>query len=230
MKKFTYALLATSILLTSALKAEASSFAGPFFGLQLGDTKTTEKVSDNLFFQSDLPADYNIDPKGLTGGVLGGYRWQFNKYIVGLEASGTITNSRSHVQDYVDGSANEYDTQFKRGDTLLIGPKFGYLFMDKMMASVGVDYALGQFRSREQVNGADPATCGSGDCPNHNFLMQGVGFNAGLEFAATDTINLRLDYEHTAWQSSTVTDSSGDTAKISPTDNSVRAAVIYAFK
>jgi opacity protein-like surface antigen len=231
-KKLTYALLATSILLTSALKAEASSFAGPFFGLQLGDTKTTERVSDDNFFQGanpDAPVDFNIDPKGVTGGVIGGYRWQFNKYIVGLEATGQITNGRSATQQYNNGT-DEFDTQFSRGDTLLIGPKFGYLFMDKMMGYVGVDYALGQFRSHQQEDGIDPTTCGSGDCPNHNFLMQGVGFNAGLEFAATDTLNLRLDYEHTAWQSTSVTDSAGDTARISPTDNSVRAAVIYAFK
>lgn len=232
MKNFTYALLTTTILLTSAVNAEASSFAGPFFGLQLGQTRTTEKVSDDAFFQNTNPTppeDFKLDPKGVTGGVVGGYRWQFNKYIVGLEANGTITNGRSHTQDYYDGSAHTYDTQFSRGDTLLIGPKFGYLFMDKMMGYVGVDYALGQFRSRQQEDGTDPTSCATGDCPNHNFLMQGAGYNAGLEFAATDHINLRLDYEHIQWQSTSISDSTGDTAKISPHDDSVRAAVIYNF-
>ena len=69
-----------------------------------------------------------------------------------------------------------------------------------------------------------------GACPETNYYRSGVGFGGGLEYAAVDHINLRLDFEHTRWQSKTFTDSIGDTAKVSPDENAARVAVIYNFK
>ena len=173
MKKLTYTLVATAFLLSSAIKAEAGVFEGAFFGLQLGETKTTEKVTDNLFFQHTnpgAPVEYDINPKGVTGGVLAGYRWKINNYILGIEASGSLSNARSSTHQYDDGGGHITDTQFSRNDTFSIGPKFGYLLMDHMMGFVGVDYEIGQFSSREIVNGAPAASCDSGTCPNGNIF------------------------------------------------------------
>ena len=227
-KHLTCTALTTMLLLLSTTMAKAAGFNGAFLGLQLGSIDTKVDVKDNGFFRP-IQNSFDRSIGGVSEGIFAGYRMTFDRLVLGIEADGTLSNADSKTLQY-NGFGFVVDTKFTKRNSFGIGPRVGYLVSDKVLGFLGVDYTRGTFERHETINGAFPLGCSFGVCSNGSNTLNGFRFGGGVEVAATDNFHMRIDFQHTNWQSKSFTDVGGGTATINPSDNTARLGLIYALK
>jgi outer membrane immunogenic protein len=74
------------------------TWAGPYFGLNIGGQFTNDSVSTASFGPAffageaqslDAMSPGTVTSKGAVGGMQAGYNWEFDKAVVGLEVDST---------------------------------------------------------------------------------------------------------------------------------------------
>lgn len=195
------------------------SFKGIYLGLQVGHntTKIDGKYTNILGTGVNEGTDYGAS--GLELGLVGGCRIKQGQFVFGVEADGMLSNAKSTLANYSDGGGNNIRIEVEKRHSYAIGPRIGYLIMDNTLAFVGVDWTHGNFKST--ISGD---VTGSGDEG-----LDGVRFGTGVEVATETKINVRLDYQHTRWDSHIESDGAGGTFSLAPAEDTARIGVVYPF-
>lgn len=136
---------------------------------------------DSRAFASDLDLD------GIAGGVYAGYNFQFDDWVVGIEADATYAGWDDDAID-VDGNLNdgiEGEVEWLGSLRLRGGRAF-----DRVMVygTAGVAVAKAEYTAIDGLVDTGPNRSGSTDIGDI-----GLAVGAGVEWAATDRLRLRAE-------------------------------------
>jgi len=189
MKKFVGSVLLTSTILmtSSALSADIDpvpapavaapyDWSGPYFGLQIGGIVDGDSDLSIAGVQTSL----GNSTSGLIGGVFGGYNFQKENWVFGLDTDFSISGAGADV-----GGA-DFDL-----DTLSTARvRVGYAF-DRVLPFVtgGLAYSF------TDLNNAGALVADDSD------VVFGWTAGAGVEYAATDNVHFRVQYNYVDLQS-----------------------------
>lgn len=170
MKKNTFA-IAFAVALLSIPAAYASEFSGPWVGGKIGVNRS------NI---SDIRGSYSTDTSS-TFGLEGGYNWDFDKLLVGVDAFGDFNQKKSHTTRPVVPPAPPVPTSIYYGsDVYGLDAKLG--FADGKWLTYG---KLGYGNARMTGNLA-----GHGDGVHLGFGMEykfAPGWSLAGEFTSTSS-------------------------------------------
>jgi outer membrane immunogenic protein len=192
-------------LIEEAPAVSPGLFAGWWIGGTLGGA-----TANFDFSQSSTPADAS----GVLGGIIGGYNWQSGPIVLGFEAdalaagingSERFANGVNSANPDIDAMAN---LRLRAGVTVM--PQV-LLFVTGGGAWADVDLP---------VHGPGG---GSGD---GTFFGWSIG--GGAEVALSPNWSARFDYQHTDFDSETVSYPGGDVT-YDPDVDTYRGALIYRF-
>ena len=200
--------------LTLSMPAQAGSFNGPYLGLQLGHNNTKIDSRWNDVFGGGENFGIDSGGSGLEFGAVAGYRVKQDRFVLGVEVDGMLSNAKATLLSYDDG-VDALSLEVEKRYSYAIGPRVGYLVTDSSLAFVGVDWTRGSFKATSTVNGVTET-----DSDDDN----GFRFGGGIEIAATKEVSLRLDYQHTIWE-----DSSDADFSIEAIEDTARIGAIYSF-
>jgi outer membrane immunogenic protein len=162
---------------TDDLRPSSYDWSGLYVGVWAGVACIDGILTDNTAATSYVNAGC-----GGKGGVMGGYNYQFDSFVVGLEAdwgmSDKIVNNQFGTADYT----------FALDTIATLRARAGLAFDDTLVfLTAGGAYARGDL---DGIVSATPDHIG-GD-------HWGFSLGGGVEHAVTDSFRLRLDYLYTA--------------------------------
>ncbi|HET9857263.1 MAG TPA: outer membrane beta-barrel protein [Chthoniobacterales bacterium] len=137
----------------------------------------------------------NLDTSGAELGGLLGYNYQWNNWVLGLEAAGGYLWLRDskNTDSFFDNNGNEYQTSasLKTHYLVTIGPRIGYSLC-KWLPYVTGGVAFGDIDFEQHVNAYDFTSHqgGTTDDTNVGWMVGG-----GMEYALTDHWRVRLQYQ-----------------------------------
>ena len=139
----------------------------------------------------------NVDLSGPEAGGLIGYNYQFNKWVVGVEASGAylwIDDSNHFDGVTVNGETYQGSTSLKTHYLATAGPRLGHVFC-KWLPYVTGGVAIGDIEFRQDFftpfAGVHAGQSGSTDETKVGWMVGG-----GLEYALTNHWRMRGQYEY----------------------------------
>lgn len=163
----TFGFVATALAV--AFSATSASAQGPWTGLYLGA---------NVGYGT--AADTNPKVNGVVGGIHGGYNWQFNQIVAGIE--GDYSFSGMNAATSIAGTTFDMDVD----SIWSIRARLGFLATSNLMIFGTVGY--GGFEANVTATGA---TIGSASTRANGLVAGG-----GLEYAFTRNIVGRLEGLH----------------------------------
>jgi len=197
-------------------------WSGLYVGANVGYAFGGERVGVfiNGNFWDDL--DEELHTRGVFGGVLAGYNWQFGNVVAGIEADFQL----SRIADTIDVAVNgnrfgigaELDANIDWFGT--VRARLGYAF-DRTLV-----YATGGFAYGHYAYDIDALNYHAAD------IFTGWTIGAGIEHAFTDNLSARLEYLYVNLGRDTFSGNFGGTTySTTPTPmfHSVRLAVSYRF-
>ncbi len=157
-----------------------------------------------------------LNPKGFLGGLQVGYNYQFDNIVVGLEADFQGAQIKDSVNGSIDGTPGHARSDIKWYGTLR--PRLGYAY-DRFLiyATGGLAYGNIEYKLR-----FDDAGFKSTD------TRVGWTAGAGLEYAFTDNLSGRIEYQYVDFGSHKI-HGAGLTTDASPNFHAVRLGVNYKF-
>ena len=168
-------------------------WSGIYLGILLGYS----------FGQSDIDPGSSVDVNGPDGGIYGGYNFQTNNWVVGVEADALLSG--------VEGSGGGTNVDQEWSASLRL--RAGYSLESFLL------YGTGGLA----VSGTELAAGGAKD----NETQLGWTIGAGVESLITDNVSARVEYRYTDYEDKVF--SLGGPAEADLTTNSVRAGVGVKF-
>jgi len=214
-----------SSLLTASMLATAAHAATPFDGPYVGAQAGYENFhADDDFTGAGVLAGTNasssFNASGADGGIYAGYGRKLGQLYLGVEAEGDLGNADHSATSGTSSVKVEHRSSY--GATARIG----YLPTDSWLY-----YArLGMVRSKFDETASDTSVPFTA---KDSVSLNGLRLGLGVESALTDHITARFDWAYTAYQDYDITylvgGSSVGTEKISPSSNTFRLGLAYAF-
>ncbi|UXN03411.1 MULTISPECIES: outer membrane protein [unclassified Bartonella] len=227
------------------------SWTGAYVGGQIGGTWSDSNVKSerNIGF---LPVGYtqgvnwSPDGNGFVGGLYAGYNFEVgNNIVLGAETDfvwGDVKDSYSSVARYGIDPLSPYnynsEGNIKQKWAGATRVRVGYA-MDRFMPYVagGVAYTKVDTNGRNYLTSANPASLaevpGSSLGYSTSNTMTGWTIGAGVDYAVTDNVLVRLEYRYADYgdKTNTYTHTTGQTfkEKIDYKSNDVRVGVAYKF-
>ena len=207
------AILAGAFALASATVASAQNAAYNWTGLYVGASAgygwgdVQDNISKQVFAGGGIPAApldgpvaFGGNANGAIGGFQAGYNYQVDRWVLGIEASWSLTDSRRNYgcNASVSGSGAVItgsdcfiaDRMKSVGD---VRARFGTAFGRSLVYAAG-GYALGDFSFALTP---DAAAVGFGAVNiGASTLRSGWTIGGGIENALTDNIIVGLDYKY----------------------------------
>lgn len=192
-----------SVLAADIMPDPAYDWTGFYSGLHVGYGDF-----DGTYFIDSGAGNTDINGNGVVGGTLGGYNFQSDSIVFGIESDTTLTD----LDDTIAGGAIDFDVNLESSLRGRLGVAF-----DRFMPFVTGGVALAHAKS-------DNSAVGDSDKNYHlGFVIGG-----GLEFAATDHVRLRAEYLYSDFGKETYNIGVfNDTAKWH--QHVARAALIWAW-
>lgn len=168
--------------------------------------------SDRLSFKTDVDQfSDDISLTGAAGKVFAGYGQYFDNWYLGAEAFFGVSNADG--KQGVEDVNLKYSSKNSYGISLIPGYKFTPSTLT--FARVGWTNNKYEYKATGGVEGSRS--------DRYNGLTLGVG----METQVYDNWSLRGEFDHTAFRSKTVNDTTG--FKITPKSNQAMLSVIYHF-
>jgi outer membrane immunogenic protein len=179
------------------------TWAGPYFGVNIGGQWTNDKISTTssgpAFFPGeaaalDAASPGTVTSKGVIGGMQAGYNWQFDQAVVGLEvdfngATATGNNSVIGIANAPAGTA--LTTTVKQPMFITtVRPRVGWAFDHVMVYATG-GYA---FATYQVVDSYNFIVGMPGTQSDVTAKLSGWTAGAGVEYAFYKGMSLKLEY------------------------------------
>lgn len=216
-------LLASTVALVAATGAKAAdviieqepapvvvaptfTWNGAYIGGQIGYGWGKSKFGDG----EDI---FKLKPNGFLGGLYAGYNFDLgNNVVLGIDGDATYNNLKD---DFTD-SVGSFETKLRWSGA--VRGRVGYAF-DRFLPYIAGGVAFGQVKN--SVN-SDLATFS--ESKTHTGWTAG----AGVDYAATDNVILRLEYRYTDYGNKD-NDFAGNNVNQNFKTNEVRLGVAYKF-
>jgi outer membrane immunogenic protein len=175
-------------------------YVGGFAGYKFGVSDTSLELGGDWLtaFPDDLNAagSRDTDPSGAEVGGIIGFNHQFNKWVVGVEASAAYlwVDDSNHFENVI-GSGGLYDlnTSLESSYLFTFGPRIGYAFC-KWLPYVTGGLAVGDIDFHQEFVTIPTPFARQGDSANQAQVGWMVG--GGLEYAVTDHWRVRGQYQY----------------------------------
>ncbi|MDO5895812.1 outer membrane protein [Agrobacterium sp. Azo12] len=162
----------------------AFSWAGAYVGGQVGRDRGTSH-----FNNPTIPGD--IDADGFGGGIYAGYNFDLgSNVIVGLDGDITYNNANGRLEE--DFGSIIVGTESRLRWSGAVRARAGYAF-DRFLPYVAGGVAFGSVNNM----GFFDIVGLSYDEASQRKTANGWTVGAGIDFAATDNLIIRLEYRHT---------------------------------
>lgn len=202
----------------SSMDATVFAWEGGYIGAQIGKAWGKSNFTDANF--SD-----DLKPDGFLGGIYAGYNFDVgSNVILGVEADlnlGNITDSE--FEDFGGGFAAGAESELRWSGA--VRARAGYA-IDRFMPFIAGGVAFGNVKNLGYLN--LPVHFSAADSQT----LTGWTAGAGIDYAATDKIVLRLEYRHTDYGNADFSGSNSifsfDTGNTFKT-NDLRLGVSYKF-
>lgn len=178
-------------------------WTGFYFGASLGYGWGTAGIDGTA-------GSFSFDQSGLTGGVFGGYNWQFGRTVVGIEGdigTGNLGGSASGVQGAIETDLNAIGSLRLRA---------GYLATPSLLLYATGGFAMADFNFRYQ-GVTDKST-----------TLTGYQLGLGAEKMLSTNWTMRLEYIYTDFMAETST-VGVISNRIDPDFHQVRAGLSFKF-
>jgi opacity protein-like surface antigen len=176
---------------TAFAQSDASWWSGPEVGIQAGGVFGDVTGSGNSFpIAAPPPLTYSNNISGVIGGGHVGYNWQFNHFVLGLEAEGDAAGVSGTIHPmlgptvYTVHDSNSWDAS--------VTGKLGYAFSRVLLYGTG-GVAVGDVNQTFSC-----PTCVLGGTFEHfSTIRVGWTAGAGAEYAVTPNWDIGLEYRYT---------------------------------
>lgn len=209
------------------IAATVYDWTGFYLGGQVGAASISPsfKDTDSFFLNNSDNHVLNADRKvGVTGGVYGGYNWQFRNFIVGVEGfwsgygSSTVTDNVWNFGPSFHGLVSA-----KLSDTAGVKARVG-LALDDTMVYVAAGPSWGNFSFRAADTNFDF------DATSHNNVI-GLSVAGGVEHALTPNWIVRGQVQYTAFDTQKLTaNGDGDPYRFGQQTDLLEATVGISYK
>jgi outer membrane immunogenic protein len=232
-------LLATTILAMGAVSASAADLApytkappivapiftwtGFYIGADVGYGFGTSKgQSSNAFGAFPLP--YNSDLTGVMGGGFIGANYQFNQFVIGIEADWQAADLTGDSGPLGPPPLQQFTMSTNVKNYGSLRGRFGVAF-DRVLLFATGGWAWGSFSTSYAFTGTPPYLINDVDSSN------GWAAGGGLEYAFTNNILGRIEYRYTDLGSTSFVNFPTNTAEAGNrvTVNDVRLGIAYKF-
>jgi outer membrane immunogenic protein len=202
----------------------SGTYVGAAAGWGFGSDRTTEFVS-NVYLQK-----FDLKPSGLLGSLYAGYNYQFDSFVVGVEADGALANVKSNFTDAPGGTPFAGDP----GGHGAISMK--WQASARLRAGYAIDrflvFAAGGWSIAEHK--MDVTNLTSQVTEHFASTQQTWTVGGGVEYAVTDNLIARIEYRYTPFEarrnrSVTAYPGFGISADQQPRLNDIRAGISYKF-
>lgn len=177
------------------------TWAGPYFGLNIGGQWTSDKISTTSastgFLGPVEAASINslspgtLTSTGVIGGMQAGYNWQFDQVVVGLEADfeGAATRGNRDVVGIVGAPVGQGLSQTVKTPMFMmtVRPRLGWAF-DHTLVYVTGGYAFATYQVVDEYPYLSFVQS------NITAKQSGWTAGAGLEYAFYKGMSLKLEY------------------------------------
>ncbi|WP_448955302.1 outer membrane protein [Labrys neptuniae] len=157
-----------------------------------------------------------LNASGFLGGLQAGYNYQFDNIVVGIEADFQGAQIKDTVHGVIAGTDGRARSDIKWYGTLR--PRIGYAY-DRFLIFATGGLAYGNIDSKLSYG---TAAFSSSD------TKVGWTAGAGVEYAFTDNLSGRIEYQYVNFGSYTVR-GAGISTKASPDFHAIRVGVSYKF-
>ena len=215
-----------------AIAAPAFSWAGAYIGGQVGYGWASPKINAWTGPDADIPGDVGgnltIKPKsnGFLGGVYGGYNFDMGQNVVlGVEADAIyarMTGNQNFTN--MDGEQTKYSQSLDWAGS--VRARAGYA-VDCFLPFVTGGVAFGRIKQTINTTSLDPNPVGDDQFTSKSWKT-GYTVGAGVDYATTDNVILRLEYRFTDFGKQTEGDNEGGYSSRLRT-NDLRLGVAYKF-
>ncbi len=169
------------------IRATAADWTGPYFGGVIGgtcmDTDTAVGIVDLTANTPSAPQDPALNGCGVSGGLVGGFNYQFGNVVAGLEGDFTWGSDKTGQHTDVTGAGDLIGEYYNVKWMASIRPRVGWLMNDDTLFYVtgGPAWMKGEME--------DIIT--SQKVSKTHF---GYAIGGGMEHALTENIHLRAEY------------------------------------
>lgn len=221
--------LALAALTVPVMASAAAGLGGPFVGAYVASVDGNDKGVE-LFNGATNGNTQETSPAGSAFGLLGGYNWLFNNFLVGVEADyETRSVDGSSVQKYLGVPDSNYPVKTEVSAAYSLRAKLGYAFnAQRTMVYVTAGYTAADIK--RTFTAITPTTVGSvSDSGWQDSLATGLG----VEHLVNNNFSVRADYLVADYGDTTIDTSSiygtGIIEKQSYDEQSIRIGVAYNF-
>ncbi|MFQ0815527.1 autotransporter outer membrane beta-barrel domain-containing protein [Brucella anthropi] len=216
-------LLASTVALVAATGAKAAdavieqepapvvvaptfTWNGAYIGGQIGYGWGKSKFDDSF-------DTLELKPDGFLGGLYAGYNFDLgNNVVLGIDGDATYNN----LKDDFTGLGGSVDTRLRWSGA--VRARAGYAF-DRFLPYIAGGVAFGQVKTSGDVDGIGFS---------ESKTLTGWTAGAGVDYAATDNVILRLEYRYTDYGDKDI-DFAGANVNQDFRTNEVRLGVAYKF-
>jgi opacity protein-like surface antigen len=206
--------------------AAAYNWTGLYVGIQAGGAWGTER-STNITGTTSVPPGFvgaATDLSGALGGVYGGYNYQVNRYLVGIDGDFSwsgVTGTSTDIGPLNGHSLNHTDQM--DWITSVTG-RLGYTSDNWLLFAKG-GWAWAKWAA-DTTNTLGAAFFGASISST---IRDGWTVGAGVEYGFTSQVSLKLEYDYVGFQTSnfTSTDTSAAGAVTTPSHSATSSMNIF---
>jgi len=202
---------------TAAEPAKPAEFGGFYAGAQLGHGALSTANAGARPVDEEPAFQLDVDRAGMgfTGGIFAGYGRRFGDFYAGAEVEGELSNANWDIER--DPNGRLYSVE-KLG-SIGAGLRLGYIANDAVLIYGRAGVAKSWFDNDYNFDGNDV---------DRTTSELGLRVGAGVEFAVSDRLRMRLDYTRTDYGSYSV-DYGAGVDSFANTENLFRVGISYAF-
>jgi outer membrane immunogenic protein len=185
------------------------TWAGPYFGVNIGGQWTNDNISTTTTGLSAAPVEAasidslspgTLSSSGAIGGMQAGYNWQFDSAVVGLEVDfdGATANGNRSVSGFAGAPPGTALISTVKQPMFIttVRPRVGWAF-DHVMVYATAGYAFATYQVVDQFTQFQNVQTGGGLLPVQSDVtgkLSGWTAGTGVEYAFYKGMSLKLEY------------------------------------